>query len=350
MSFEQSKLTGSTGQVTDAPNAGSSGNLNQPSSSTRFVSLLQRQGALLALLVLIVFAGLRYDNFLSTGNIASVLRYNSMFGLIALGMTFVIITGGIDLSVGSVVAFASVTAALVSSNGPIVGIFIPVLVGALVGLVNGIVIAKLRILPFITTLATLLAARGLALSFANKKAVSVSQDSGFTAIGQGDLLGIPVPALILFGAYLIGAVIFYFTRFGRHVLAVGGNEEASRLMGLPVDRIKIAVYVISGALAGLAGVILASQYGAGQPTEGVGWELSAIASVVVGGTLLTGGLGSVSGTLVGVLLLGLIINILNFENGRGATSLSAYWQSVIRGSFLLVVVLIQNRLMRRRQP
>jgi galactofuranose transport system permease protein len=161
-------------------------------------------------------------------------------------------------------------------------------------------------------------------------------------------LGIPIPILILFAAFIIGAVVFYFTRFGRHVLAVGGNEEAARLMGLPVDRIVIAVYVISGCLAGLAGVILASQYGAGQPTEGLGWELSAIASVVVGGTLLTGGLGSVGGTLVGVLLLGLIINILNFENGRGETSLSAYWQSVIRGSFLLIVVLIQNRLMRRR--
>lgn len=350
MSFEQSKFTGSTEQLNEAASPNDSTSLNQSSTRARVVSLLQRQGALLALLVLIIFAGLRYNNFLSTDNIASVLRYNSMFGLIALGMTFVIITGGIDLSVGSVVAFASVTAALVSANGPVVGILVPVVVGALVGLVNGIVIAKLNILPFITTLATLLAARGLALSFADKKAVSVSQDSGFTAIGQGDVMGIPVPALILFGAYLIGAIVFYYTRFGRHVLAIGGNEEAARLMGLSVDRIKIAVYVISGALAGLAGVILASQYGAGQPTEGVGWELSAIASVVVGGTLLTGGLGSVGGTLVGVLLLGLIINILNFENGRGATSLSAYWQSVIRGSFLLVVVLIQNRLMRRRQP
>jgi ribose transport system permease protein len=272
-----------------------------------------------------------------------------MFGLIALGMTFVIMTGGIDLSVGSVVAFASVVAAQVSGNGPLVGLVVPVLVGAAVGLVNGFVITKMQILPFITTLATLLAARGLALSFANNTAVSVSQDSGFTSIGQGDLLGLPVPALILFVAYLLGTILLYFSRFGRHVLAIGGNEEAARLMGLPVDRIKIATYVISGALAGLAGVILASQYGAGQPTEGLGWELSAIASVVVGGTLLTGGLGSVGGTLIGVLLLGLIINILNFENGLGSTSLSAYWQSVIRGGFLLVVVLIQNRLMRPRQ-
>ncbi len=351
MSLEQSNLKDATGQLNDASSNSNGGNSNASPSSTnraRFVSLLQRQGSLLALLVVIAFAGLRYDNFLSAANIGSVLRYNSMFGLIALGMTFVIITGGIDLSVGSVVAFTSVIAAQVSPNGPILGLLIPVLVGSLVGLVNGFIIAKLRILPFITTLATLLAARGLALSFANNKSVSVSQDSGFINIGQGDLAGIPVPAIILFLAFIVGAVVFYYTRFGRHVLAIGGNEEAARLMGLPVDRIKIAVYVISGALAGLAGVILASQYSAGQPTEGLGWELSAIASVVVGGTLLSGGLGSIGGTLVGVLLLGLIINILNFENGRGQTSLSAYWQSVIRGSFLLIVVLIQNRLMRRR--
>lgn len=345
MSIEQSNVTESIGQLNDATGGGPT----RPTNRARFVSLLQRQGAFLALIILIIFGGLRYNNFLSLDNIANVLRYNSMFGLIALGMTFVIMTGGIDLSVGSVVAFTSVIAAEVSPNGAVLGVVAPILVGALVGLVNGVVIAKLRILPFIATLAMLLAARGLALSFANNASVSVAQNNGFTTVGQGDLFGIPIPALILFVAFILGAVLLYFTRFGRHVLAVGGNEEAARLMGLPVDRITITVYVLSGALAGVAGMILASQYGAGQPTEGLGWELSAIASVVVGGTLLTGGLGSVGGTLVGVLLLGLIINILNFENGRSATSLSAYWQSVIRGGFLLVVVLIQNRLMRRRQ-
>lgn len=346
MSIEQSNTTESFGQLNDATSGG--GSQTPDSRRARFVSLLQKQGALLALIILIIFGGVRYNNFLSADNIANVLRYNSMFGLIALGMTFVIMTGGIDLSVGSVVALTSVIAAEVSPNGPLIGIVAPILVGAFIGLINGFVIAKLRILPFITTLAMLLAARGLALSFANNTSVSVAQNNGFTAVGQGDFLGIPIPALILLVAYIIGAILLYFTRFGRHTLAIGGNEEATRLMGLPVARITITVYVLSGALAGIAGLILASQYGAGQPTEGVGWELSAIASVVVGGTLLTGGLGSVGGTLVGVLLLGLIINVLNFENGQSATSLSAYWQSVIRGAFLLVVVLIQNRLLRRR--
>src|SRR5947209_1425412 len=314
----------------------------------RATSLLQRQGVLMALALLVLFGTLRYDNFLSGYNIASVLRYNSMFGLIALGMTFAIMMGGIDLSVGGVAALASVVSALLSPNGLFVGLLAGVLTGLAMGLLSGFVIARLHILPFITTLATLLVARGLALIFANNTAVSVDVRSGFSWLGQGDFLGLPVPAIILGLAYLAGVLLLRYSRFGRHVLAIGGNEEAARLMGLPVARTKMVVYIMSGALAGLAGVILAAQFNAGQPTEGVGWELSAIASVVVGGTLLTGGMGSVGATLVGVLLLGLIFNILNFENGRGFISLSAYWQSVIRGAFLLVVVLLQNRLTRRR--
>jgi ribose transport system permease protein len=149
------------------------------------------------------------------------------------------------------------------------------------------------------------------------------------------------------GCYGIGSVVLNFTSFGRTVLAIGGNEDATRLMGLPAERVKFLTYVASGALSGLAGVVLAAQFGAGQPIEGVGWELFAIAAVVVGGTPLTGGNGSVGTTLAGVLLLGLIFNILNFENGRGFISLSAYWQSVIRGLFLLVVVVLQAKLVGR---
>lgn len=310
-------------------------------------ALLQRQGALVALVLLIVFGALRYDNFLSAYNIWSVLRYNSMFGLIGLGMAFVIMTGGIDLSVGSVAALASVVSALLSPYGLFVALAGGVFVATLVGLINGLLIAHLNILPFVVTLAMLLAARGVALLLANNTSVGVSYESGFTFLGEGDLIGLPIPVIVLVAAYLAGSLVLNYSRFGRHVLALGGNEEAARLMGLPVARIKLAVYTLSGALAGLAGVLLAAQFGAGQPTAGLGWELSAIASVVVGGTLLTGGMGSVGATLVGVLLLGLIFNILNFENGRGLISLSAYWQSVIRGGFLLLVVILQNRLGRR---
>ncbi len=329
---------------------------NRPLSSAtrdrlraRTASLLQRQGVLIALALVVLIASLRYDNWLSFGNISNAIAANSMVGLAALGMTFVIMTSGIDLSVGSVAAFASVIAAQLSSNGIVVGVGAAVLVGLVLGFINGLIITQLGILPFITTLAMLLGARGLALMFANNQSVSVSYDSGFTTFGQGDFLGLPLPVWVLFGAFGVGIVVLNYTRFGRHVLAVGGNEEAARLMGLPVDRIKLVVYTLSGALAGLAGAILASKFGAGQPTEGNGWELSAIAAVVVGGTLLTGGVGSVWSSLIGVLLLGLIFNILVFENALGYVSLSASWQTVIRGAFLLIVVLLQNRLAYRKK-
>ncbi len=314
----------------------------------RLTGVLQRQGALAALIVLVIFGALRYEGFLGAYNISEFLRYNSMFGLIALGMTFVIMTGGIDLSVGAVAAMASVLAALISPYGLFPTLLASVLAGVLVGLFNGWVIAKLGIPPFITTLATLLAGRGMALILAKNASIGVDAGSGFIEIGR-NAFGIPIPVIILVAAYIIGSLTLNYTRFGRHVLALGGNEEASRLMGLSTDRIKLSVYAMSGGLAGLAGVILASLTFTGLPTEGIGWELSAIAAVVVGGTLLTGGLGSVGATLVGVILLGLIFNILNFENGYGSFSLSAYWQSVIRGAFLLIVIILQNRLIRRRE-
>lgn len=308
---------------------------------------LGKHGVLLALALLILFGWLRYDNFLGSYNVLSLLRYNSMFALVALGMCFVIMTGGIDLSVGSTAALGSVVAAILSPWGALPGLLGGAAVGLAVGLLNGLIVTRLGILPFITTLATMLAASGTALLLAGNQSVSVSYETAFTELGQGDFLGFPIPAWLALLAYLAGSLVLNFTAFGRYVLTVGGGEDAARLMGLPVDRVKLLVYAMSGTLAGLAGVILAAQFGAGQPIEGVGWELFAIASVVVGGTLLTGGVGSVGATLAGVLLLGLIFNILNFENGLGWISLSAYWQSVIRGAFLLLVVILQAKLTAR---
>jgi len=316
---------------------------------TSVVAFLASQGVLIALALLILFGWLRYDNFLGLFNISTVLRYNSMFALVALGMTFVIMTGGIDLSVGATAAMSSVVAALLSPYGMLVGTLGGVFAGLCVGVINGFVIVRLRILPFIATLAAMLAANGTGLLLAKDESVSVSYESGFTDLGQGDILNIPIPALIAASLYIVGSIVLNLTSTGRTVLAIGGNEDASRMMGLPVNRIKFLVYVASGALSGLAGVILASQFGAGQPIEGVGWELFAIASVVVGGTLLTGGLGSVGATLAGVMLLGLIFNVLNFENGMGFISLSAYWQSVVRGVFLLIVVILQSQLTGRAE-
>ena len=223
-----------------------------------------------------------------------------------------------------------------------------VVAGLIVGALNGFIITRLAIAPFIATLATMLAASGTALLLAGNQSVSVSYDTAFVSFGQGDILGFPVPAWVALIAYLLGSLLLNFTSFGRTTLAIGGNEDAARLMGLEADKVKFLVYVMSGGLAGLAGVILAAQFGAGQPIEGVGWELFAIAAVVVGGSLLTGGRGSVGTTLAGALLLGLIFNMLNFENGLGWISLSAYWQSVIRGLILLAVVILQVRLVDRR--
>jgi ribose transport system permease protein len=304
------------------------------------MELLGKQRVVIALVLLIVFGALRYDNFLGLFNILTVLRYNSMFALTGLGMCFVIMTGGIDLSVGAVAALASVVSALLSPIGPLTATLGGLACGVIVGAINGFMITRMRILPFIATLAAMLAARGMALLLAQNDTVSVSYDSGFTDIGQGDVFGFPLPAWIGAIAFVYGSIMLNRTSFGRHILAVGGNEDAARLMGLPVDRTTFLVYVQSGFFASLAGVILSAQFGAGQPAEGVGWELFSIAGVVVGGTLLTGGLGSVFATLIGILLLGLVFNILNFENGMGWISLSAYWQSVVRGVFLMVVVMV----------
>jgi galactofuranose transport system permease protein len=315
----------------------------------RSLAFISQHSVLIALVLLILFGTFRYEKFLSAFNVLTVLRYNSMFALVSLGMCFVIMSGGIDLSVGTTAALGSVVSALLSPRGAWVGMLGGMGAGAAVGLINGLAITRLKIPPFISSLAAMLAAQGTALLLAQNQSVSVSYDGDFTVIGQGDWLGFPIPAWIAAIAYLLGSLCLNLTAAGRKVLAIGGNEEAARLMGLRVDRVKFLLYLASGTLSGLAGVILASQFGAGQPVEGVGWELFAIASVVVGGTLLTGGQGSVIATLAGVLLLGLIFNILNFENGLGWISLSAYWQSVVRGLFLMIVVIFQSRLVVRRQ-
>jgi ribose/xylose/arabinose/galactoside ABC-type transport system permease subunit len=320
-----------------------------PAPSSRRISLAwaARQRVMIALILLILFGALRYDHFLGAYNVLSVLRYNSMFALTSLGMCFVIMGAGIDLSVGTTAAFASVVSALLSPYGLLPGLLGGLAAGFVVGAINGFMVTRMNIQPFIATLSGMLAASGSGLLLAQNQSVSVSYDTNFTWLGQGDLLGFPVPAWIAVLAYVYGSVLLNYTSFGRYVLSVGGNEEAARLMGLPVDRVKFLTYVQSGVFAGLAGVILAAQFGAGQPAEGVGWELFSIAAVVVGGTLLTGGVGSVATTLAGVLLLGLIFNVLNFENGLGWISLSAYWQSVVRGVFLMVVVMASSGAARR---
>jgi galactofuranose transport system permease protein len=310
--------------------------------------LLQREGALIALVILILFGVFRYGGNFATGyNLSSFTGDTAKYGLVALGMTFVIMTGGIDLSVGSVAALGGVVAVKVSEQGLLAGLVAGTAAGAAVGVLNGVLITRLKLPPFIVTLATLLAIRGLALSLANTRA-AVAAPGGFQKLGDWSVLGLPVAAWAMFLAYLVGAGVLRYTPWGRQVLAIGGNVDAARLMGLPVARTTFSVYVLSGALAGCAGVFLASQDGSVDTAAGQGWELTAIAAVVVGGTLLTGGVGSVLSTLVGVLLLQLIFNLIVFENGKNVINISSYWESVVRGAFLLVVVLLQVRLVKRR--
>ena len=309
----------------------------------RALALLRHQGALVALVVACLFGVSRYATFLTPENLLNVLRQNSMLGLVALGMTFVILTGGIDLSVGAVLAVAGVVAASLAERGTLVAVVGGIATAALLGLVNGLLIARARIQPFVVTLAMLIAARGAALAFTGEESVRVAPGAeGLVWLGRGTVGPLPVPVILLFAAYLAGWVVLRYTAFGRHVYGVGDSEDAARLLGLRVDRVLVATYVLSGALAGLAGVVLAARLGAGQPVAGTGWELDAIAAVVVGGTLLTGGQGGAGLTLVGVLLLGVILNLLNLEG-----TISPWWQWVIRGAFLLAVVVVQGRMQRR---
>lgn len=302
-------------------------------------SVLQQQGALVMLVVVCIAGFIRYEAFLTQENLLNIVRQNSMLGIIALGMTFVILTGGIDLSVGALLAVAGVIAANLADRGLFIALVAAVAATTILGLINGLVIAKARIQPFIVTLAMMIAARGLALAATGEQSVRISGED-FTWLGRG-LIGdfLPIPILILIVAFAVGWLVLNHTRFGRNVFAVGDNDEAARLMGLNISRVTVAVYAISGALAGLAGVMLASRLGAGQPVAGTGYELDAIAAVVIGGTLLTGGQGSVLSTLVGVLLLGVIFNLFNLEG-----TISPWYQLVLRGVILLFVVVAQNRL------
>ncbi|HWS56238.1 MAG TPA: ABC transporter permease, partial [Pyrinomonadaceae bacterium] len=304
------------------------------------------QGALLMLLLVGVVAAVRYEHFLTAENLANVLRQNSVLGLAALGMTFVILTGGIDLSVGALVAVAAVVGAGLAGQGTFVAVAAGVAAGAALGLTNGVLIARARIQPFIVTLAMMIAARGAVLIYTGERSAGVPpQAAGFRQLARGEVdlgfVGLPYPVLLLALAFAAGWLVLNYTRFGRHVYSLGDNEEAARLMGLNVGRVTMGVYLLSGALAGLAGVLDASRLGSGRPVAGTGLELDAIAAVVVGGTLLTGGQGGVSSTLVGVLLLGVILNMLTQEN------VSPWWQLVLRGVILLAVVVVQNRLSKK---
>ncbi|MET8696794.1 ABC transporter permease [Streptomyces bauhiniae] len=312
----------------------------------RVAALAQRHGALVALVILAAVASLSFGSFATGDNLGNIAISSSFLATVALGMTFVIVSGGIDLSVGSVFVLGGVLAAWGSQYGTVVALLLPLAVCAAIGFVNGLLVARTGLAPFIVTLASMLAARGLMLAITDEGADTflVDPDSVFASLGQGKLLGIGTPVWITAVLFVGGAVLLRSTRFGQRVYAVGGNEQAAALMGAPVARTKISVYTLSGLLAGLAGALNAAYLASGVTILGYGMELDAIAAVVIGGTLLTGGLGYVSGSLVGVLLLKVIQNVIN-QIG----SLDSAYQQVVSGAFLVLVVVAQTWLARRRR-
>ncbi|WP_248298223.1 ABC transporter permease [Tabrizicola sp. YIM 78059] len=309
-------------------------------------SVIQRYGIFIALLLLCLTLAVINDNFLSTRNLLNVLRQTSINGILAIGMTFVILTRGIDLSVGSVAAFAGVVAASLattSSTGMIAGAPYPALVAILAGLaagvacgsVSGSIVARFNVPAFVVTLGMLSAARGLTLLYSGGRPIPALTEE-FRWIGTGSIWGIPVPIFLLLGTFAVAHFVLTQTRFGRHVYAVGGNPHAAKVSGLPVRRIRFSVYVIAGALAGLAGMLLAARTGSALPQAGIAYELDAIAAVVIGGTSLAGGVGRVSGTLIGALLIGVM------NNGLDLMGVESYYQQVIKGILIVAAVMLDQ--------
>ncbi len=288
--------------------------------------------------VLVLFAWYMYDDvFMNMTNMRNILRQSSMIGVVAFGMTLIIIGGGIDLSVGAMIALCSVASAYLASYGIVAAVAGTLILGMVLGCVNGLLVSRLGIVPFIATLATMMTYRGVAYILTDTKSIPVPRtEKMFIAIGRGYLWQIPIPAIL----FLLTLVVLHFfalsTRPGRRIFAVGDNEEAARMMGVNVEWTKLLTYVITGFLCALSGIILTARLGAGQPIGAEGWEMNAIAAVLIGGTLLSGGLGSVAGTFFGVLILGLISNIINLHG-----EINAFWQRIVTGLLLLGAVFMQ---------
>jgi galactofuranose transport system permease protein len=318
-----------------------------PTRRERVAATLQRAGALVVLVVVVITASLVFGTrFASVDNFLNILEASSFLGLVAVGMTFVIVGGGIDLSVGSLLALSAVLAAYGSQYGSVAAVVLPLAVCGAIGLVNGLLIARARMAAFIVTLATLLFARGLAFAVSDEgnTIFHIGDGLAVSSLGQGSLAGVRLPVVIAAAVFLAGWLALTRSRYGTAVTAIGGSEDAARLMGLPIARVKMAMYLVSGLLAGLAGLLVAARSSSGQSTIGVGLELQAIAAVVIGGTLLTGGSGSIAGTLAGVLLLNVINNVINQVG-----TLNSYFQQVVSGAFLIVVVLVQRYLSREQR-
>jgi inositol transport system permease protein len=301
------------------------------------------------LLFVILLSILTKGMFLGPQNLINVIRQVAAIGIIATGMTFVIIIKGIDLSVGSIVAVSAVVSTSLAQTPQasvimypglqlpvIVAVLAGLLAGTLLGLINGSLVAGFNIAPFIATLGMMTAARGLALIYSGGRPISRLTPE-FNFIGQGDFLWLPVPIWIL-AIVAVGAhIALNYTRFGRHTYAIGGNEQAARVSGIHLNKIKVGIFALSGLLAGLAGIVLAARIGSGNPQLGTGIELDAITAAVIGGTSFNGGVGTIWGTIVGALIIGII------NNGLDLLGVSPFMQQVVKGTIIVLAIIIDER-------
>ena len=301
---------------------------------------LSDHGTTLILLLMLVAMSLASPAFLKFNNLMNVVRQVSVIAIVGIGVTMVIITKGIDLASGSVIALVSVVAASVAHPEQQLPIMVPVAVGlaagALSGAVSGVIVALGKIPAFIATLGMMIAARGCALIYCKGRPISNFTES-FDFIGRGYLFGIPLPIYVMGLTAVFIHVLLTHTRFGKHVYAIGGNEQAAIVSGINVPRCLILVYMVAGTLSGLAGIVLTSRISVGQPTAGVGYELDAIAAAVIGGTSLSGGIGRVYGTVVGALIIGVL------NNGLDLLHVNPDWQQVVKGVLIVGAVLLDKR-------
>jgi ribose transport system permease protein len=311
--------------------------ISSPASKS-FITQIQKYGLVAIVVFIMTLFTIINPIFLSPSNLLNVLRQVSMLGIVAVGVTCVMITGGIDISVGSMLSLINVTAAImmVKMNvHPVIASALAIGVGSLIGLINGLIITKLDVPPLIETLAMMTVIRGVSFILTNGLPVYGFPVS-FSVIGQGYFLGIPIPVIIMAAIIALGAFVLKKTYIGRHLFAIGGNEEAARLSGIDVQKTKILVYVASGFLAGIAGIILLSRISSGQPNTGQGFEMDVVTAVVLGGVSISGGQGSIFGVLMGVIIMGLL------SNGMIIIGVSEYYQWVVKGLVLIAAVALDR--------
>lgn len=299
---------------------------------------IRKLGPLLGLLVLAIIMTFLSDRFLTIDNLINVTRQVSLNAIISVGMTLVILTGGIDLSVGSVVAFAGcITAGFLAKGiNMYLAIAAGMVLGAVIGLVNGLFVTKGKVQPFIATMATMTIARGLTLVYSDGRPITGMSDE-FRSLGGGYVFGIPIPVIFMLVVFVLGYLLLKKMYIGRYIYAIGGNIEAARLSGINTNKILTLVYVLSGILAAFTGIILTSRLNSAQPTAGAAFEMDAIAAVVLGGTSLAGGVGTIGGTLVGAIIIGVLDNGLNLLN------VSSFYQQVAKGIVILLAVLLDRK-------